>query len=242
MTKKKLNASQQKLAADNVRLAAHLAHSVWNRNRKVMELEEVVAVANIGLVIAAQRWNPEGRQINPEDLANGKAFAGFARRHIMGNILDWQRRQDHVQRNVRTEYKLLEASGLTDGIKYEELALRTGIDEERIKRVVFAVSHPPVNLEIPSDNDESDTFEMDLPHKTTVEQEVSERAILDTLVKSVKELTNFQRIVLVLRYYSGLYLTNIAEELNTPIAEVSKAHETAVLTILNNIEESVSNG
>ena len=55
MTKKKLTPEQQKLAADNVSLAAHLAQVVWNRNRSVMDLEEVVAVANLGLVVAAQR-------------------------------------------------------------------------------------------------------------------------------------------------------------------------------------------
>lgn len=237
--KKKLTREQQDLAANNIRLAAHLAQVVWNRNRKAMEIEEVVAVAYLGLTIAAQRWNPEGRDIRPEDLESGKAFAGFARQHIMGKILDWQRSQDHVQRTYRTEYKLLAASGLDEGTKLEELSLRTGLTEDRIRKVIYAVSRPPVHLEIPSVSDDADYMSMDLPNKDTVDEQAGERAILLELAASVANLDELQAIVIVLKYYKNMYLNQIAEELAVPISEVSKAHESALLIILNNLQESV---
>lgn len=240
MTKKKLTPEQQKLAADNVSLAAHLAQVVWNRNRSVMDLEEVVAVANLGLVVAAQRWSPDGRDISEEDIKNGKAFAGFARRHILGRILDWQRSQDHVQRSYRSDYKLLVAAGLDNGHTLVSLAEKTKLNEERIRKVLFAIQRPPVYLEVPSLTDNEESYVHDVPDPVDVETSAGERAIMDALVQCLDGLPELTQLVLVMKYYLGMYLNSIEKELDKPHAVISEAHDQGILAVLGTLMENAS--
>lgn len=230
-----LDATRAALVQKNVALARFLARMVYERNRSELDLDEVTSIAYQGLVTAALRWDPEGQAIDEEGLRetakhpSGRAFAGFARQRIIGEILDWQRRRDHVQRSFRTLYKALVAAGFTgsfdQGPTAADLAAALGVDEERIRRVVYAVHASPVSVETVQDETQVSHAGYDF------EASAMETTIKQAVVVALQQLPTVQRHVIALRYYRGWEFQAIAVELGVSLPIVREAHSEAVITL-----------
>lgn len=221
---------QRDLVAENTALAQFLARRRWEMAPDKLEYEELVALAYQGLVSAALRFDPSREEITPGDLENGKAFSGFARQRILGAILDWQKRDaDHVPRSYRTDYKMLQRSGYPEATKdYAALSRSTGIPTERIRLVVAAVERMPVSFDQLSEGANSSGEEV-LSTRQDVEESVISRSIKDALADSVAEMTELQQTVLAMRYYLGIDLQSIADNLESSIVVVREAHNTAIV-------------
>jgi len=210
-------------------LAHFLARTVWKRNTRDIDLEEVVSVAYQGLVTAALRWDPTGREIRPEDLESGKAFAGYARQRILGTIMDWQRGADHVQRPYRRMYKLFVAEGWGAGKTEAEVAKATGIELEKVRQVIRAVEFPPKSLDLQQDTEFNDS--LGVPSEVNVESSALETHIKTAVASSLSELPQLQQVVIALRYHTGMELQIIAAELGLSPTTVREAHTEAVLAM-----------
>lgn len=232
---KKLTSEQSALVEKNVDLAHYLARVVWRSSSYNLELEELVSIAYQGLIIAAQRWDPERDGINPEDLENGKAFSGYARHRIIGKIQDWQRYEDHVQRNYRTTYKKIRSCGLDDGVPVREIADRLGLDYDYVDLVIRTVESPPVSLQTPVSSGRADAgfSEMGstISGEADVESEAGVRNAQSALVREYRNLDRCSQVVVALHYYSNIGLRKISDALGLTPARVGEIHGTAILAL-----------
>ena len=100
---------QEALILDHQEFAKKLANAVVNSQRLTIEYEEAQSCALVGLVDAAQRYDP----------TRSVSFKSFAYRRIAGEIIDHCRRNSFVRRR-----------GLEKGIKYEVVSANTGWEDD----------------------------------------------------------------------------------------------------------------
>ncbi len=212
----------QALVIQYERLAKSVAWKVWKTAPTQLELDELMGIANFGLVAAADRW-PEyciEHNYNPEHV---QYFQEFATRRIRGAIYDTLRSNDWVTRKVRTNARMLAQAGQESGATHAELAERTGLTPEEITETLIAMTQEPVSLEV----QEVDFTAPEL----AVESQLVTKQILDVCVGAVQRLSKEQQQVLVLRYYCGMSLNDIAAELETSRVKISSLHIDAVLAV-----------
>lgn len=224
-----MDAAQKKLVEKNVALAQFLARTVWARNREQMDIDEVVSIAYQGLVSAALKYDPHVFGMSQETIDNGKAFSGFARRKILGAILDWQRSLDHVQRSYRFDYRAIVRAGfigqLGQGVSLAVLSERTGLSKERIQTVLLAVLRPPISTEevIQEIGDE--------PVAISAEDTAMASSIKRSVHQALLGLSPLAQVIIAKRYYQQMELQAIAQELELDLTLVRTMHSEAVLVL-----------
>lgn len=236
-----LTSDQQMLVKKNLELAHFLARDSWNRNRDELDIEEVVSVAYQGLVKAAQRFNPD--LMSAETVANGKAFAAFARQKINGAILDWQREIDHVQRTYRTWYKQLQKLGYVayetprrDVMVYAE---KMDLEYDKLIQIIRAVENKNIPLQTEQSPDGTNFMEgvrigepaVWVNGTHDVESSAVETQVRDAVQQAFNRLPDTQRAVIALRQYGQEEFQNIAVELDISLNAVRDAHTEALLSI-----------
>lgn len=228
-----LTDAQRVLVEKNLDLAHHLALVSWRRNPHLQDKDDFVAVAYEGLVTAASRFDPSRAALvdGVPDLAG--AFSGYARRRIQGSILDWQRKRDHVPKRQRSTYKELQSLGLGQGRSPMELSDLTGMPVQRIRMIIAAVESPVLSLtrDVPLSEESGAPLssQWQLPDKHQVESDVMGDAILHGVVSAWDDLPDLQRLVIAMRYYAGLDLTTVAQELGIRLSTVRVAHSEGLL-------------
>jgi RNA polymerase sigma factor for flagellar operon FliA len=228
MSGERLNEYQNHLVKTHVKLAQLEGLKAWRKAPDAMEKYEVVGIAYQGLVTAALRFDPEWRPANDPNYDPFLAFGSFARRRITGAIMDWQKARDHVPRNHRRIYKDLQKKGYDSGKSAEELADLTGLDVNKIRAVIQAVETQMLTLDADEDH-WNDSPEGGVPTSPDdVEGSAMVSQITNQVADAIQQLPDIQRSVIVLRYYSGLDLSNIAMELGVSMSVVRIAHREAV--------------
>lgn len=235
-----LNAEQKSLVQKNLDLAHFLAREAWNRNRDELDIEEVVSVAYQGLVKAALRFDPN--RMSAETVANGKAFAGFARQRINGSILDWQREIDHVQRSYRQWYKQLKRLGYmpyeTSRTELQGFAEEMGLDFEKLAQIIRAVEQRSLSMNADFHREENGEDYFTGPGgwwpntaQASVESDVAGSQITEAMNRAYSRLPDTQKAVITLRWYAQEEFQVIAAELNISLTAVREAHSAALDTI-----------
>lgn len=244
-----LTTDQLSLIRENVNLA-HLAAKVWwdrnaqnqwtSENSDDTDLREVTAVAYQGLVTAAQNWDPQHHSEVDENYDARLAFAGFAKKRIVGTILDWQRKRDHVPRRQRRIYKDLQLLGHGSGMTPEQLADITGLNVEKIRSITQAVEATALSLDIPPDGWTDFPSYSDVPAPDDVEGSAVVMTVQEALVATIDDLPDLQKSIIVLRYYSGIDFSAIATELGVRLGTVRTAHNEAMYLIHDVMRRAVS--
>jgi RNA polymerase sigma factor (sigma-70 family) len=227
-----LTPAQRELVEKNLDLAHHLALTAWRRNPQAIDRAEIISVAYEGLTLAASRFDPARAEIKDGRPDVSGAFSGYARRRINGIIMDWQRSRDHVPRRQRSTYKELQQHGYGTGRTPSELADLTGMEEDRIRLVVAAVEAEPIPLIYAPTTMEAGRTEVEMTqHLPTPEVEAIALVsrIGEVVIATFDSLSDFQRLVIALRYYEGEDLTTIATVLETTLTQVRVAHSEALL-------------
>lgn len=245
----RLTDEQSRLVHDNVNLANGAAKVWWEKNSKNQwnaensddtDLREVTAVAYQGLVTAAQNWNPNHHQVVDENYDARLAFAGFAKKRIVGTILDWQRKRDHVPRRQRRIYKDLQQHGHGSGKTPEQLADLTGLNVEKIRAITQAVEATAISLDLPPEGWTDFPSYSDVPSADDVEGMTVVTTVQEALVATIDALPDLQRSIIFLHYYAGIDFSHIAEELGVRLTTVRSSHNEAIYLIHNVMKRAVS--
>lgn len=240
-TIEKLTEYQKQLVIKNLNLAHHLALISWRRNRQEIEKFEIVSIAYQGLIAATIKFDPTRPQIIPGDLENGKAFAGYARRKIIGAILDWQRSRDHVPRKQRAVYRELQNQGHGRGKTQKELSELTGIDINKIQIITQAVEATAVSLDTPPEYwDFVPQYAIYASAEHDVESAAAGVTIMEAWVAAWNDLPLLQKRIVAAKYYYGHDLVNIADQLGERLNVVREAHSAAVQTLHKAMKDEVS--
>lgn len=224
-----LTPEQRTLVENNTSLARSLAMSVWVRNRVELEGAEIVAVAFQGLVTAARRYDP--RLSTPETVANGRAFAGFARIYINGSILEWQRSRDHVPKRQRKVYRELQQHGWGEGKTIKELALITGMDPNKVSEIIHSVETTAISLDESDDDWEDSSQSIGVYSRYDVEGAILQTSVQDAYYRKFDSLADQYQIIFVLRHFEGWEFSTIATELELRQNYVRQVYQEVVLDL-----------
>jgi RNA polymerase sigma factor for flagellar operon FliA len=237
-----MNYDRDTLISDHLDLAKHIAMSEWRTAPHALNKDDMLGLANFGLVDAADRWEAycARKGYDPSAVQFFKVFAGF---RIRGTIRDQIRKDDWTTRTVRSKSKKLKDAGQDEGLSVEELAERTNMTVVEINKVNARLAQRPVSLDsrltnhdqgqgLPADTD------FQLKEDVDTEGEAFANEMIEVFVSTVKTLPFDIQVVLALRYYSRLELRRIAEELQLPEAKVTQLHHAGVLAVKQNLMQA----
>lgn len=222
------------LIKNHLNVARDIAIKEWKTAPHALRQDELIALANLGLVDAANRWEAycEKKQYDPEAVQYFKVFAGL---RIRGTIRDQIRKDDWATRTLRTKSKKLRDAGQDEGLTIEQLAEKTGMGVTEIHKVNTRMSQRPVSLDylhsrVDDDKDYSDRG-VEIKNDVDTESESFAKLMLSTFVDSVRKLPSTEQLIIVLHYYSKLSLEDISTQLQMSEAKIIQLHKNAVLTI-----------
>jgi RNA polymerase sigma factor for flagellar operon FliA len=209
------------LTAEIVPSARAEAYRVWQRAPHALEMDELEAIALSGLAAAAARWPVycASRGFSPTAF---EFFRAYVTRRMRGAMLDHLRSQDWVTRSARTKVKALRAAGQDRGLSEAELAQVTGMGIGEVRGALAAVAARPVSMDAE-------------PHDVAAEDDVEGQAtvsqVLGVMSGVINRLGHHVRVILVLHYYQGMTLADLAPYAGVTPDEASRLHQAAILEI-----------
>jgi RNA polymerase sigma factor for flagellar operon FliA len=196
-----------------------------------MTKEDMVSAAMVGLVDAANRFDP----------GKGAKFKTFAEYRVRGAIFDEMRRLDWFSRTMRDKQNLLTQTmlrlehGLGRSPDELEMAAALDISLEEYQNLLTEVSHLGcVSLHETLDHTEEGRSFLDnledisgaIPNELIEQSEMSR-----LLAELIEELAEKERLVVALYYYEELTQKEIAEILEVSEGRVSQLHSQALLKL-----------
>ena len=207
--------ARDELAALYQPLAEYLARRFYGRGEP---LEDLIQVANIGLIKAIDRFDPE-RGVKFSTYATA-TVVGELKRHFRdkGWALRVPRRLQEAGMSVgRAVTDLSQERGRSPTVK--EIAGRTGLTEEDVLEAMeTAQAYTAASLDAPTDDEGATEGE-----RLGEEEEAFE--LLEgwtSVAPAIRDLPRRERTILYLRFFRGLTQTQIAEELGISQMHVSR--------------------
>lgn len=227
---------KESLVLNNLELARSVAISEWRTATHALQKDDMIALANLGLVDAANRWEAYCKKNNYDPEATNY-FQVFARLRIRGTIRDQIRKDDWATRTLRSKSKKLKEAGQDEGLPVEELAERTGMSVSDIRKVNARLASRPVSLDAhlymqgANFDGSANPNESYLQDAVDTEGSAFSKEMMRTFIDTLTELPVEIRVVLILHYYSKLDLRRVAEELSLPESKISQLHSEGVVAV-----------
>jgi RNA polymerase sigma factor for flagellar operon FliA len=203
--------------------AGRIAGEIHRRSGGSLELDELVSLAQLGLVTAASAWQQYCDR-NSFDPYRIEYFRTYASRRIRGCILDALRSSDWATRNQRTIVKRMTAAGYGAGLSLQETSQVTGYTLPEMQAALLGVSRRPVPL------DGIDVASEESPSNNVLSRN-TEDAIRSAAAVCIASLPGQQQVVLALRYYALMPLSRIATTLAISGPHASRLHAAAVTAV-----------
>jgi RNA polymerase sigma factor FliA len=207
------------------RLAAKLPHGI--------DLENLEAAGTLGLVEAANRFQPE----------RGIHFKTFAYTRIRGAIYDEMRRncpfpQELLERVAQVRAAL---ESLTPPVRVETLAQRTGLSEDVVTECLTAMRLTRVISwdDIAEPSDVASARNVSRSERPEMRLETIERRRF--LVEAIATLPESERLAVTLYYMEDLRLKEIGQVLNLSESRVSRLLKAAHHRIEEHIRAKENN-
>jgi RNA polymerase sigma factor (sigma-70 family) len=123
-----LTPNQQKLVTEYMTFASGIARNMQMKIPKLIEAEDAVSVAYVGLIEAARRFDPSKHDDGIGTM--GQHFKNFAYKRIHGAILDETRRLSFVGRRDKEAGKKAKIESLDEMMGDSDLPMRPLADLE----------------------------------------------------------------------------------------------------------------
>lgn len=230
--------SKDTLINEHMGLAKAIAIQQWQTAPYALELEEMISLANLGLVDAADRWEPYCAK-NGFDPGAVEFFKVYAQRRIYGTVRDAIRASDWATRTLRDKARRLKQAGQDEGATAGELAKRTGLTIKEVNKTIQRMAAQPISLEQTHEDQERPQQPAD---PIDVEGRAFENDMLSVATKTIRELPSDQQVVLALHYYKALEIRTVARVLNITESRASQLHTKAVLTVREALMKAAAEG
>lgn len=229
------------------------------RNKLVMSYSYIAQIA------AMQLKGSAGTQIQVEDMINqgiitligcmdkfepekGIKFETYAFIRVKGGIIDFIRRQDWIPRGIRINSKRINETynELFTELKREptseEIARKMGISVKKLEKYNYEISNSIVysfeelfqNVSQLGNVLERSTF-VDI----TPENKLLKTEMRKVLKDSIDELSERERMIIILYYYNDLNLAEIAKIFNVSIQRISQINTRAVTKLKSKMNRYV---
>lgn len=227
---------QDTLVRNHIGLAKSIAVKQWKTAPYILEVDEMVSLAYLGLVDAANRWEKYCLK-NGYDPNAVEYFKVYASRRILGTVRDSIRASDWATRTLRDKAKRLKLAGQDEGASPDEMAERSGLSLREVNKTIHRMSVKPVSL-----NQEMENGMEDARSPEDVESVAFERDMLFTAARVIRNLPQEQQVVLALHYYRTLEIRSVAKELGITESRASQLHTKAVLTVRDALRKAATEG
>jgi RNA polymerase sigma factor FliA len=226
---------RDELVMSHVSLVRSLANRLGRTVPSHVELSELVSVGVLGLMEAAERYQP----------ALGVPFDAFARRRIHGAMLDALRRLDRVPRSLRRVQRQVDAA-LTElrhalGREPEPAevagALDLPIEEYEARLDDLRWADVAAVRRVRADEPAEDLLEIVVDPEAGPYVQTERRELSRELVRALGELPDRERQVLALSYEEELTLAEIGEVLGVSESRVSQIRTQAVARLRSLLQE-----
>ena len=196
-----------------------------------MTRDDIVSAATLGLIEAAQRFDP----------GKGVLFKTFAEQRIRGAIIDEARKMDNFSRTIREKQARIGDAvvSLERRLGREpdesEIAGALGCSLDQYRQLLQEVSHLGlISLNRGSDQDETGSELQDTIEDKTVKsppQQVEARALVKEIARHLQSLSEKERQVISLYYYEELSQKEIAQVLGLTEGRISQLHSQALIKL-----------
>ncbi len=217
-------------------LVVHTVERLSIRVRQQIEKEELLSVGVVGLHHAIRGYSKD----------RGVSFANYARKRIKGSVLDELRRQDHLSRSQRKEYRELcakiriytEEHGRPPGD--DELSELVGMGIEQIRYLIemagTAVSlsetstHGTPYIDIIADN-----------RSESPSQAADRKFSREALRAAFRKLDERDQQLMYLRHHEGMRVKEIAEIMGVTEGRISQIYKEILLKLRVLLEAKTPN-
>ena len=217
---------RDELVMAHVDLVRSMASRLGRRLPSQVELSELVSVGVVGLIEAANRYQP----------ALGVPFDAFARRRIQGAMLDALRGLDWVPRSVRKLQR--EVDGAISRIRHTlgrepevgEIAeaLGVSIDEYERKLDELRLAELAVLRPAGGNQDEPGLLDIAIDPEVGPYGQLERRELRGRLARALQDLPERERHILSLYYEHDLTLAEIGQVIGVGESRVSQLRTQAV--------------
>lgn len=197
------------LVLEHLDLVKHILGRLAVRLPNSVDIENLEAAGMLGLVEAAERFDP---QFETE-------FRTFAFPRVRGAILDELRRNCPLPQRVLENWSLIQANFThIEQHSSEEIAAKTGLSTAEVDECLQSI-----NLtRFTSLGDEIIACRADERQTEAPDEEIERREDLSILANCIEELPRQPRLVLTLYYLEDLKLREIAEVLSLSESRVCR--------------------
>lgn len=225
-------AERERLIAENMELAKRTATRLAARTPHAHTPDELISVALMGLVEAANRY----------DTTREEPFETFARKRIRGAVFDELRRQDTLPRRVR---QLIKRAGevnrrieLLEGRRAEdrEVADELGVAEQDLTDGYVLASRTSFVELLDDTSAETGTASSPSPF-----DEASRRELQMRVATGLRNLPQRDARILALYYIEELTFAEIGSLLGVSAPRVCQLHGRALSRLRTELEASAEN-
>jgi RNA polymerase sigma factor for flagellar operon FliA len=225
---------RDELVMAHIDLVRALAGQVGRRLPSHVERSELVSVGLMGLLDAAERYQP----------AMGVPFDAFARRRIQGAILDALRRLDRAPRSVRRLKRNLDRTlnDLRHRLGREpveaEIAASLGVSIEEYDRMLDDLSVADLSVPRGSTADDPDRLlRLAVDGEVSPHAQLEHRELLAHLAEAIGELPARERQILALSYSDDLTLAEIGAVVGVGESRVCQLRTQAIARLRSRLRE-----
>jgi RNA polymerase sigma factor for flagellar operon FliA len=199
-------------------LVKYVAGRMRTRLPENVDADDLVSDGVLGLMDAIERFEPD----------RGLSFQTFAVPRIRGAIIDGMRTMDFVPRSVRDKLRTVQRAQLAleerlgRAPEDDELARETGIPVAQLRDLSKQGSGNHANL---------DDFDLADELSHAAESKVEESDVSASLMRTVDQLSERDRIIVALYYFEGLTLAEIGQVLGVTESRISQLHRRATVTL-----------
>ena len=205
-----------------------------------VETDDLYSLAITGLITAVQRFDPN----------KAGSFGSYAAVRIRGALLDELRRMDWLPRSHRAEVKRLRRT-LTDleqrlgrPAKEDEVAEAMGMslkEYARLSDLIRPLSFVSLDGGLAADNADTHSIHEIIADETeeNARERCEKRELMMLIRQRLESLDEVPRKVLILYYYKGLLLSEIAELLHLTESRICQIHAQAIFGLRVFLKQSM---
>ena len=223
LTKKEIDSLKRRdeLIAQHMPYAASIASRVYQSLSTVVEYDEVLCSARLGLLEASKRY----------DEAMGVDFKTFAYYRIKGAIYDGLRKAGWIPRTLYAKLKFEEAANDYLQFMSEHADSRTvePAEEEIAETVNSLASIYIISL------DSSDDVDVEDKNSVGLEQTTEFRQVRMHMREAINSLPPVEKKLIKMYYFQNKTLEEVGEELNLSKSWVSRLHARALALLLKTV-------
>lgn len=232
-------ARRDELIREYFPLVRKVVRRLMTRLPSCADFEELHSVGITGLLAAVDRY----------DAAQQITFGGYAQMRIRGAILDELRRLDSLPRSGRAKFRHLqevvsELEQKNGRAPYDsEIAAAMGLSLPQLD--TYRQRSQPVSIVSLDVGTTAGSEETAVNYHETIADERSDfaferierREMLNLIGSTIEDLPERQRDVLVMYYYEGLRLSDIAEVFGVTEARVCQIHAQALASMRRRMKQ-----